>query len=51
MLDSTARIANDYDIDITDDYVFEVNLFDSCVDDGCQWHMHDIIRFKVGDII
>lgn len=51
MLDSTAKIANDYDIDITDDDVFEVSLFDSCIDDGCQWHMHDIIQFKVGDII
>lgn len=50
MLDSTAKIANDYDIDITDD-VFEVNSFDSCIDDGCQWHMHNIIQFKVGDII
>ena len=51
MLDSTARIANDYDIDINDDDVFEVNSFDSCVDDDCQWHMHNIIQFKVGDII
>ena len=51
MLDSTAKIANDYDIDIMDDDVFEVNLFDSCIDDGCQWHMHDIIQFKADEII
>ena len=44
------KIANDYDIGITDDDVFEVSLF-SCINDGCQWHMHDIIQFKVGDII
>ena len=41
----------DYDIDIIDDDVFEVNLFDSCIDDGCQWHMHDIIQFKVNEIM
>ena len=51
MLDSTAKMANDYDIDITNDDIFEVNSFDSCVDDDIQWHMCDIIQFKVNEII
>ncbi len=51
MLDSTAKMANDYDIDITNDDIFEVNSFDSCVDDDYQWHMCDIIQFKVNEIM
>lgn len=51
MLDSTAKMANDYDIDITNDDIFEVNSFDSCVDDDIQWHMCDIIQFKVNKIM
>lgn len=51
MLDSTAKMANDYDIDITNDDIFEVNSFDSCVDDDIQWHMCDIIQFKVNEIM
>lgn len=47
MLDSTAKMANDYDIDITNDDIFEVNSFDSCIDDDYQWHMNNIIQFKV----
>lgn len=51
MLDSTAKMANDYDIDITNDDIFEVNSFDACVDDDIQWHMCDIIQFKVNEIM
>lgn len=51
MLDSAAQTANDFDIDITNDDVFEVNSFDSCVDDDIQWHMCDIIQFKVNEIM
>lgn len=51
MLDSAAKMANDYDIDITNDDIFEVNSFDSCVDDDIQWHMCDIIQFKVNEIM
>lgn len=51
MLDSTAKMANDYDIDITNDDIFEVNSFDSCVDDNIQWHMCNIIQFKVNEIM
>lgn len=51
MLDSTAKMANDFNIDITDDDVFEVNSFDSCVDDDCQWHMCNVIQFKASEII
>lgn len=51
MLDSTAKMANDFNIDITDDDVFEVNSFDSCVDDDYQWHMNNIILFKADEII
>ena len=51
MLDSAARAANDCDIDITNDDVFEVNSLDSCVDDDCQWHMCNIIQFKINKII
>lgn len=51
MLDSTAKMANDYDIDITNDDIFEVNSLDSCVDDDIQWHMCDIIQFKVNEIM
>lgn len=51
MLDSTAKMANDYDIDITNDDIFEVNSFDSCIDDDIQWHMCDIIQFKVNEIM
>lgn len=51
MLDSTAKMANDYDIDITNDDIFEVNSFDSCVDDDIQWHMCNIIQFKVNEIM
>lgn len=51
MLDSTAKMANDYDIDITNDDIFEVNSFDSCVDDDIQWHMNNIIQFKVNEIM
>lgn len=47
MLDSTAKMANDYDIDITNDDIFKVNSFDSCIDDDYQWHMNNIIQFKV----
>lgn len=47
MLDSAAKMANDFNIDITDDDVFEVNSFDSCVDDDYQWHMCNVIQFKV----
>lgn len=47
VLDSTAKMANDYDIDITNDDIFEVNSFDSCIDDDYQWHMNNIIQFKV----
>lgn len=51
MLDSTAKMANNYDIDITNDDIFEVNSFDSCVDDDIQWHMCNIIQFKVNEIM
>lgn len=51
MLDSTAKMANDFNIDITDDDVFEVNSFDSCIDDDYQWHMNNIILFKADEII
>lgn len=51
MLDSTAKMANDYDIDITNDDIFEVNSFDSCIDDDYQWHMNNIILFKTDEII
>lgn len=51
MLDSAAKMANDFNIDITDDDVFEVNSFDSCVDDDYQWHMNNIILFKADEII
>lgn len=51
MLDSTAKMANDYDIDITNDDIFEVNSFDSCIDDDYQWHMNNIIQFKVNEIM
>ena len=51
MLDSTAKMANDYDINITNDDIFEVNSFDSCVDDDIQWHMCNIIQFKVNEIM
>ena len=51
MLDSTAKMANDYDIDITNDDIFEVNSFDSCVDDDIQWHMCNVVQFKVNEIM
>lgn len=51
MLDSTAKMANDHDIDITNDDIFEVNSFDSCIDDDYQWHMNNIILFKADKII
>lgn len=51
MLDSAAKVANDYDIDITNDDIFEVNFFDSCVDDDNQWHMCDIVQFKISEIM
>ena len=51
MLDSTAKMANDYDIDINNDDIFEVNSFDSCIDDDYQWHMNNIILFKADEII
>lgn len=51
MLDSAAKMANDFNIDITDDDVFEVNSFDSCIDDDYQWHMNNIILFKADEII
>ena len=51
MLDSTAKMANDFNIDITDDDIFEVNSFDSCIDDDYQWHMNNIILFKADEII
>lgn len=51
MLDSAAKMANDFNIDITDDDVFEVNSFDSCVDDDYQWHMCNVIQFKASEII
>jgi hypothetical protein len=51
MLDSAAKMANDYDIDITNDDIFEVNSFDSCIDDDYQWHMNNIILFKADEII
>lgn len=51
MLDSTAKMANDHDIDITNDDIFEVNSFDSCIDDDYQWHMNNIILFKANEII
>ena len=51
MLDSTAKMANDYGIDITNDDIFEVNSFDSCIDDDYQWHMNNIILFKADEII
>lgn len=51
MLDSTAKMANDYDIDITNDDIFEVNSFDSCIDDDYQWHMNNIVLFKADEII
>lgn len=51
MLDSIAKMANDYDIDITNDDIFEVNSFDSCIDDDYQWHMNNIILFKADEII
>lgn len=51
MLDSAAQTANDFDIDITDDDVFEVNEGDSCVDTGEEWHMCNIIQFKVNEIM
>lgn len=47
MLDSAAKMANDFNIDITNDDIFEVNSFDSCIDDDYQWHMNNIIQFKV----
>lgn len=51
MLDSAAQTANDFDIDITDDDVFEVNEGDSCVDTGEEWHMCDVVQFKVNEIM
>ena len=51
MLDFTAKMANDHDIDITNDDIFEVNSFDSCIDDDYQWHMNNIILFKADEII
>lgn len=51
MLDSTAKMANDLDIDITNDDIFEVNSFDSCIDDDYQWHMNNIIQFKADEIM
>lgn len=51
MLDSAAQTANDFDIDITDDDVFEVNEGDSCVDTGEEWHMCNVVQFKVNEIM
>ena len=51
MLVSTAKMANDYDIDITNNDIFEVNSFDSCIDDDYQWHMNNIIQFKANEIM
>lgn len=50
MLDSAAQTANDFNIDITDEDVFEVNEGDSCVDTGEEWHMCDIIQFNKSEI-
>lgn len=51
MLDSAAQTANDFDIDITNDDVFEVNEGDSCVDTGEEWHMCNVVQFKVNEIM
>ncbi len=51
MLDSAAKTANDYNIDITNDDIFEVNSFDSCVDDDYQWHMCNVVQFKASEIM
>lgn len=50
MLDATAKIANDYDIDITDEDVFEVNEGDSCIDTEDEWKMYNIIQFNKSEI-
>lgn len=50
MLDSAAQTANDFDIDITNDDVFEVNEDDSCVDTGEEWHMCNVVQFNLNDI-
>lgn len=50
MLDSAAQTANDFNIDITDEDVFEINEGDSCVDTGEEWHMCDIIQFNKSEI-
>ena len=50
MLDATAKIANDYDIDITDVDLFDVNEYDSCIDTGDEWKMHNVIQFNESEI-
>lgn len=50
MLDSTAKIANDYDIDITDIDAFDVNEYDSCIDTEDEWKMYNIIQFNKSEI-
>lgn len=50
MLDATAKIANDYDIDITDIDAFDVNEYDSCIDTEDEWKMYNIIQFNKSEI-
>lgn len=50
MLDATAKIANYYDIDITDVDLFDVNEYDSCIDTGDEWKMHNVIQFNESEI-
>lgn len=50
MLDATAKIANDYDIDITDVDLFDVNEYDSCIDTEDEWKMHNVIQFNESEI-
>ena len=50
MLDSAAQTANDFDIDITNDDVFEVNEGDSCVNTGEEWHICNVVQFNLNDI-
>lgn len=47
MTDSATEIAKDFNVDVNDDSVFEVNEFDSCVDIDDEWQMWNIIQFHL----
>ena len=45
MLDATLDFSHDYNID-----VFDVNEYDSCIDTGDEWKIHNIIQFNKSEI-